>query len=130
MTKKDLGQILKAQQGELDAVIMYQHLAKKVSEKDAKVFKALALEEGQHANVFKKISKVVLKPKKGKAIVVGMLYHLLGRERLYKLIAKGEYAAAKKYEALIEKFPTVASVRDDEMRHGDSVSALLKEKFN
>lgn len=128
LTKEDLKMLLKAQQGELDAVVMYNRLAKKVPSNEAEVFRSLALEEAQHANVFKNLTQVILKPKSTKAFVVGLLYHLLGRERLYKLIAKGEYEAAQKYEALIKTFPTVASVKADEVRHGDRVMALLNER--
>lgn len=125
ISKEAFKTLLKAQQGELDAVVMYNALAKKVSEEDKPTLKQLALEEGQHANVFKAITKVVLTPKKTKARLICLLYRLLGRERLYRLIAKGEYEAAKKYEALISDFPTVARVQADEKRHGDMVSALL-----
>ena len=54
-----------------------------------------------------------------------ILYCLLGRKRLYKLIAKGEYDAAVGYEHLIADFPEVKSVKNDEKRHGDIVSGLL-----
>lgn len=128
ISKEDLKMLLKAQQGELDAVVMYNRLAKKVPSNEAEVFRSLALEEAQHANVFKNLTQVILKPKSTKAFVVGLLYHLLGRERLYKLIAKGEYEVAQKYEALIKTFPTVASVKADEVRHGDRVMALLNER--
>ena len=46
-------------------------------------------------------------------------------KRLYRLIAKGEYDAAVGYEHLIADFPEVESVKNDEKRHGDIVSALL-----
>ena len=38
---------------------------------------------------------------------------LLGRKRLYRLIADGEYKAAVGYEHLIADFPEVESVKDD-----------------
>ena len=38
--------LLKAQQGELDAVLMYKKLAEVVNEQDAVVFRQLAAEEG------------------------------------------------------------------------------------
>ena len=59
------------------------------------------------------------------ARIMPLLYHLLGRKRLYRMIAKGEYDAAVGYEHLITDFPEVEKVRNDEKRHGDIVSALL-----
>ena len=55
-----------------------------------------------------------------------LLYCILGKERLYKLIVKGEYDAAIGYEHLIKDFPEVESVKNDEKRHGDIVSGLLE----
>ena len=45
---------------------------------------------------------------------------------LYPIIASQEYAAAKKYVALVNTFPDVESVMNDETRHGDLVNGLLK----
>ena len=122
-----MDQLLFAQQGELDAVLMYNKLAEKVKDaKDAAAFKQLAAEEGRHASVFHAYTKKVLQPKKTKAVFVPMMYSLVGRKVLYPIIAKGEYDAAKKYKDLVPIFPEVESVMHDETRHGDIVSGLLK----
>lgn len=117
--------LLRAQQGEVDAVLMYTKLAEVVSESDASVFKQLASEEGGHASVFHNYTKTVLKPKKVKSILIPFLYKTLGRERTYKLIANGEYSAAEKYKPLVCTFQDVVSVMNDETRHGDMVKTLL-----
>ncbi|MBQ9045960.1 MAG: rubrerythrin [Oscillospiraceae bacterium] len=128
LTEQYMDELLYAQQGELDAVAMYNALAKKVkSAKDAEAFKQLASEEGRHASVFHAYTKQVLKPKNTKAIAVPLMYKVIGRKRLYPIIAKQEYAAAKKYEKLVDKFEDVKSVQDDEVRHGDIVLGLLKD---
>lgn len=119
--------LLKSQQGELDAVLMYKALAKKVKDpKDAETFDRLAVEEGHHAAVFRKLTNQVLKPKKTKAILLPLLYTILGRKRLYKMIAQGEYAAFETYQPVVDRFPEVESVKNDEKRHGDTVMQLLK----
>ncbi len=128
MDKDDMKVLLKSQQGELDAVLMYEALAKAVKDKtDADTFRQLASEEGHHAAVFKKLTDQVLKPKKTKAILLPLLYRIIGKERLYPLIAKGEYDAEKNYEAVVAKYPEVESVKNDERRHGDTVMNLLNE---
>lgn len=119
--------MLKAQQGELDAVPMYNALARVAKdERDREAFKQLAKEEGRHASVFHAYTGEVLKPSMLKARLLPFLYRLVGRNILYPVIAKFEYDAAKGYEHLVEDFPEVASVRDDETRHGDIVKGLLK----
>ena len=52
MTDKQLRILLRAQQGEIDAVLMYTALAKVVPADDAETFRQLAKEEGHHADVF------------------------------------------------------------------------------
>ena len=118
--------LLKSQQGELDAVKMYNALAKAAKDPvDAETFRQLAAEEGRHAAVFKAMTNQVLRPKNTKAILLPILYRLIGKKKLYPIIAKGEYDAVKKYEPLAARFPEVESVKNDEQRHGDTVLALL-----
>lgn len=111
MTQEQFKELLRSQQGELDAVLMYQRLAKVVkTEKEREAFLQLAKEEGRHASVFHAYTKEPLQPKKGMALIMPILYRLLGKKRLYKMIAKGEYDAAVGYEHLIADFPEVESV--------------------
>ena len=118
--------LLKSQQGELDAVKMYNALAKVVKDsRDAETFRQLAAEEGHHAAVFKAMTNEVLKPKSTKAIVIPLLYRLVGKKKLYPIIARKEYDAVKKYEPVAARFPEVESVKNDEQRHGDTVLGLL-----
>ena len=120
-------ELIHSQQGELNAVLMYQRLAKVVkTDKERETFLQLAKEEGRHASVFHAYTKEALKPKKSMAIIMSFLYRLLGKKRLYKLIAKGEYDAAVGNEHLIADYPEVESVKNDEKRHGDMVSSLLE----
>ncbi len=121
-----MDELLYAQQGELDAVLMYNKLAEKVKDpKDKAAFKQLAAEEGRHASVFHNYTQKVLKPKKTKAIAVPLLYSIVGRKILYPVIAKEEYAAAEKYKEIVGIFTDVESVMHDETRHGDIVKGLL-----
>ncbi len=66
-----------------------------------------------------------MQPRKTMSVILPLLYRLLGKRWLYRLIAKSEYDAAVAYEHLIADFPEVQSVKNDEQRHGDIVSALL-----
>ena len=126
ISKEERKVLLKAQQGELDAVKMYNALAKTVTEeKDAALFLQLAAEEGRHAAVFKAMTGEVLKPESTKAILLPALYRVIGRKRLYPMIAKGEYDAEKKYRSVAARFSEVESVKNDERRHGDMIMSLL-----
>ena len=112
----------------MDAVLMYNALADTVRDpKDRETFRRLAAEEGRHAAVFKALTNRTLKPKKTKAVLVPLLYRVLGKKRLYPLIAQGEYAAVKTYRPVAEKYPQVQRVKADEKRHGDIVNGLLNK---
>ena len=126
MTPKQYKELLRSQQGETNAVLMYKRLAQVVkTEREREAFLQLAREEGRHASVFHTYTKQTLKPQKTMSVILPLLYRLLGKRWLYRLIAKGEYDAAVAYEHLIADFPEVESVKNDEKRHGDLVSALL-----
>lgn len=127
MTENEMKTLLKAQQGELDAVLMYKALAKAVKNpRDKETFNRLAAEEGHHAAVFGKLTEQKLKPKKTLAVLLPVLYRLAGRKRLYPIIAKFEYGAVNSYAPVAKTFPEIESVKDDEKRHGDTVLSLLK----
>lgn len=126
MTPKQYKELLRSQQGETNAVLMYKRLAQVVkTEREREAFLQLARDEGRHASVFHAYTKQTLKPQKTMSVILPLLYRLLGKRWLYRMIAKGEYDAAVGYEHLIADFPEVESVRNDEKRHGDIVSALL-----
>ncbi len=128
LTEKEMRFLIRSQQGEMDAVLMYRALAEKVGNaRDAEAFRLLAADEGRHAAVLKGITNQVLKPRRRMAVIMPWLYRILGRKCLYTLIAKGEYAAIAKYEPFVGRFPQMESVKNDEKRHGDVVSGLLKE---
>ena len=58
-------ELLRSQQGELDAVLMYQRLAKVVKmDKEREAFLQLAKEEGRHASVFHAYTQKALNPRK------------------------------------------------------------------
>lgn len=127
LTGKQMEECLTAQQGEIDAVYMYEKLAKKVKEEaDKNAFIRLAGYEARHAEVFRKYTNKDLKPKKTKGVVVPLMYRLLGKEKVYPIIEKAEYDAAEKYKHLLADFPEVETVMNDEVHHGDAVKGLLK----
>ena len=126
ITKKQRKALLKAQQGEADAVMMYKRLARKVSGvNDALAFIRLAGDEKRHEDICAALTGETVRPNPAKAIMVPAMYRILGKEKTYNIIAKAEYDAAKDYEHLIPDFPELEEVRGDEVHHGDAVSRLL-----
>lgn len=127
MKDKEMKILLQAQQGELDAVLMYQELAKIIKSDDiSKELLSIAKDEARHASVFRKLTDVELKPKASKAKVIKILVKLLGIKRTFKIIAKGEYKAADKYEKVVDVFPEILDVKKDEEVHGDKMMEISK----
>lgn len=127
LTRKQKKILRKSQQGEVDAVFMYKRLARVVKDaEDQKAFIRLSGDEARHAAVFYKYTgrSRIVNPAKG--IFIPLMYRLIGKEKLYPLIAKGEYDAAEKYKDVIDEFPEVEEVMNDEIHHGDAVNGLLK----
>lgn len=117
--------LLKAQQGELDAVVMYQMLAERYNEPKIKeTFKLLALEEGKHAAAFHNLTGETLKPSDSQGKMLVVLSKVMPKKILFKLIAIGEYSAVKTYQPVVNEIPEVKSVQADEKRHGDIMKSL------
>ena len=126
ITMDQMDALVTAQQGEEDAVYMYEQLAKVVrDEADRDAFLRLAGDEKRHSDVFRKYTCMDVKAKPAKGILVPMMYRVLGKKKVYPIIAKGEYEAAEKYKHIIEDFPEVVEVMNDEVHHGDAVKGLL-----
>ena len=131
ITPAQMKALVKAQQGEADAVLMYRRLAGKVKDaNDRAAFLRLADDEARHAEVFRKYTGRTLNAKPAKSVLIPLMYRTIGREKLYTVIARGEYDAAEKYKSIIPDFPEVETVMNDEKHHGDAVMNLLKGAQN
>ena len=126
ITMDQMDALVTAQQGEEDAVYMYEQLAEVVrDEADRDAFLRLAGDEKRHSDVFRKYTCMDVKANPAKGILVPMMYRVLGKKKVYPIIAKGEYDAAEKYKHIIDDFPEVVEVMNDEVHHGDAVKGLL-----
>lgn len=126
MTEEQKQQLLKFQQGELNALLIYQRLAKITKHpKGKEVFSEIAADEGRHAGTLRSYTKKVLKPRAGKAILVGFLYKLLGHNFVIGLLEKGEMKSIKSYRPLKDDFPKIQQIMDDELRHAEMAKSLL-----
>ncbi len=127
MTDQQIKALLGAQQGELDAVLMYQKIAARIKDEEIKaILLDAAKDEGRHASVFHKLTGKVLKPKSAQANLVVFLMSIIGKKRTFKIISSFEYKAKTSYEPFIKDFPEIESVANDEVKHGDHMLELSK----
>lgn len=112
-------ELLRSQQGELDAVLIYQRLAKVVkTDKERETFLQLAKKEGRHASVFHAYTQKALKPKKRKikysaifclcwfAVLVILVDGILKFQTLVDYF--GSYALVEILLLLLVIIPTIA----------------------
>ncbi|WP_425449140.1 ferritin family protein [Dethiothermospora halolimnae] len=126
ITKSDRKQLIKAQQGELDAVLLYKRLAKVIKEtKYKETFLKIAADEGKHAGILKNYTMEKLKPKKTKAIVITRLYKIFGLNLTLNLLEKGELKAAKGYISLVDKFPNIKLIIEEEESHRSLIKDMV-----
>lgn len=125
ISKEKKVQLIKAQQGELDAVIVYRRLAEAMKDiKIEKVLLRIAVDEGKHAGILRKYTGATLKASKFKALVVMTMYRTLGFKFTLKVLEKGELKAVKGYSLLVDDFPKIDKIISDEALHADLIKNM------
>lgn len=130
ITKK---QLLKSQQGEIDAVLVYQKLADRVAKNHPAIHETLmkiGSDEGRHASMLRKITGEALKPKATLSNIVYCLTYLIGKKRTLQFLAKTEHKALETYKPFAAEYPELETMRLDEGRHGDLLDGIVKELFS
>ena len=121
-------ELLKAQQAELDSALMYNALADLTEDADtAEKLHGFAKDEADHATIYYHLTRTELTARDTRSTAVCTAYRLLGRAGTFGSLATAEYAAAKACEHLCRHFPEIELIREDEIRHGDELLAMLKQ---
>lgn len=120
-------ELLKAQQAELDSALMYNALADLAENADtAEKLRGFAKDEANHATIYYHLTRTELTARDTRSTAVCTAYRLLGRAGTFGSLATAEYATAKACEHLCRHFPEIELIREDEIRHGDELLAMLK----
>lgn len=129
MTEQEKKKILlHAQQGELDASIVYQRLADQVYDEEvAERLRHIGREEARHAVIFYKMTGEKLQAVDKQAKAACMLYRIIGAKLMYKFLAIKEMNAAYRYASIIDDFPKVIQIRLDEENHSRILDELSKK---
>lgn len=128
MTEDQKKHLLKAQQGELDAVILYRKLAEVVKDEYYKEkFLKVSRDEGKHASILKNYTNEVLRPKSLKANLVVTIYMILGRKFTMNMLAKGEMDSIESYSKLVKDFPNIQEIMNDELLHAEIAKGFMNK---
>lgn len=127
MTNKEKKQLVKLQQGELDAVLMYRKLAEVTRKPKVKeTLLKIAADEGKHAAMIRKHTGENLKQKTTLSLVISAISKVIGLNFTLKLIAKAEFMIAGKLTPLVDRFPDIQEIIDDEEMHGKLIRNMLQ----
>ncbi|MGG5460448.1 ferritin family protein [Clostridium sp. B9] len=119
--------LLKLQQGELDAVLVYKKLAELAnSQEEKEILLGIAADEGRHASIIKEYSNEVLKPISKSAEEIEAAYKNLGRKKVFEMLIGAELNGGPVYEKLGENFPKFKDIAKDEIKHGNLLKGLLQ----
>lgn len=117
---------LSAQQGEINAALMYRTFASSTKdEKLKRLFLDAAADEGRHANILSKYTNQKLKPQPAQAKLLGIMYKVLPKKIIFFAMYKGEYAGGNAYKPFVNDYPEFEGMMNDEYRHGDTFKNLM-----
>lgn len=123
----DSNKLLSSQQGEVNAALMYKEFASITKDEELKkIFLSASADEGRHASILSRYTNQKLKPKKSFARVLGIAYRILPKKAIFFAMYKGEYAGGDGYKPLINEYPELEEMMNDEYRHGDTFKSLMK----
>ncbi len=120
-------QLLKYQQSELDGVLVYQALAKLVSNEDMKsILLKCASDEGRHAGILRKYTNEILTASDEMAKQIVKMYEEIGN-KIFEIIADTEEKGEEMYKPFVKEIPEASSMIQDEIRHGKIIRSFLNQ---
>jgi VIT1/CCC1 family predicted Fe2+/Mn2+ transporter len=129
LTKHVMLQLLKAQENEITEYFIYSKLANQVADEcNKKILKTIANEEKKHSDIWKKYTKIDVKPKRSKIIFHTLISKLLGLTFTVKLMEKGEKLAQINYGQIAKEIPAALEIEKEENAHEQKLLGLLDEE--
>jgi VIT1/CCC1 family predicted Fe2+/Mn2+ transporter len=123
--------ILLAQlRNELTESIIYSRLSElEKNEKNRKILKAISVDEAAHARVISHIlGDAKGTPATFKAKWTVFLARLFGLTFVLKLMERGEDNASKTYHQILDEYPKLAKIAEDEDRHENELIEMLDDE--
>lgn len=130
MLNKDIRKkVIDAQRNEITEYIIYDKLANSVKDPhNKKVLKHLSKDELRHYNLWKKLTKIDVKPKKFMIWLYFLISRIFGLTFGIKLMENGERHALKFYKNLSKTVPIAKDILKDEAVHERKIINLIDEE--
>lgn len=122
-------ELIKAQQSELETVVIYKYLANVAKDEEVKaVFTKIATEEGRHAGILRKYTGETLQRKDKPAFMFRMMTRIMGLRFAMKMMVVTEQKSAEAYAPMATAVPLMRDVVNDEKRHRKILQRFIDEK--
>jgi|UniRef100_A0A7C3SRQ0 VIT1/CCC1 family predicted Fe2+/Mn2+ transporter len=121
--------LLKMQKNEITEHNIYKILSKWLKdEKNGEILLKISQDELSHYNILKSITKKDLKPNKFKIYLYLFLTKIFGFTFVLKLMEKGEDKAIENYIKVINNYPKINKILEDEKEHEQKLLNTLDEE--
>jgi len=120
---------LEAQKNEITEHIIYQKLARVISDENNRdILRRISDDELRHYGIWKKYSGRDVRPNRLKVFFYYWVARILGITFGIKLMERGEAAAQHAYEALVDTAPEAKKIISEENEHEDELIGLIDEE--
>lgn len=122
-------ELIKAQQSELETVVIYKYLATVAKDEEMKAtFNKMATEEGRHAGILRKYTSTTLQRKDKPGFMFRLMTRVLGIRFAMKMMVMTEMKTAEAYAPMATAVPLMRDVVNDEKRHRKALQRFIDEK--
>lgn len=129
ISKQAIEIIKKMQQGELTESVIYKKIARFAKgEENKNTLLRLSEEEKAHYEIWKKYTKIEMKPEKYKIFKYTLLARIFGFTFAVKLMENGEEGAQKKYALLENEIEESRAIKMQEEEHENALLEMLDEE--
>lgn len=128
--REDIKQeLLKAQESEMETVVIYKYLAGRAKDPDMKnAFLKMAADEGKHAGILRKYSGKTVTRKEKPALRFRIMTRLFGLKMVMRMMLTSEQKNAEAYAPVAKANPAMRDILNDERRHCKILQQLIEKK--
>lgn len=129
LSKSVLKKIRNFQKGEITEYYVYQNIAKKEKdEKNKEILLRISKDELKHYNIWKDISKVVVKPSRILILFYKIMTFIFGYTFTLRVMERGEESAQNAYSKLDDFKEVIDQITKDEEEHEQKLLDMLDEE--
>lgn len=123
---KDLSLVF--QKREITEYHIYKKLSKKLKDENAKILEKIAEDELRHSMKWKEFSGKDLEPNKFLIFLYSLIFWVFGLTFTIKIMERNEDKAQRSYSYLLEEFPEVKTILEEEEEHEKELISMINEE--